>query len=397
MKILTLSTYPIDDPKHGGQHRLANIVSVLRDAGHSVQVAGVLGSDSYALADNFVVYPGTSALTAYIDNPFLMDDWAIGELFAKDKGYFTLLADCITTVPDVIHVEQPWLFQFALRYRRERGKKTTKIAYGSQNIENDLKFGILKTYLSHAAAEAGQKRVLECELVALKQADAVFCVSEHDMQWSKTKTPVKTILAQNGVCDSDVTLDGIIEANKIVGHKKSALYCASAHPPNISGFFEIFGAGVGCLSPDEQIVIAGSASQSIQSDPRFAKTAGLSEACIGAGLVSDSCLQGLLRIAHAIILPITHGGGTNLKTAEAMWSGKHVVATNTAMRGFEQYSNSPGVNVQTTAHGFCASLRDAMARPPLEISLTERERRQQVLWGQTLYALTKSIAAMGAN
>jgi hypothetical protein len=32
-------------------------------------------------------------------------------------------------------------------------------------------------------------------------------------------------------------------------------------------------------------------------------------------------LEGLLDGAQCIVLPLTQGGGTNLKTAEALWSG----------------------------------------------------------------------------
>ena len=147
MKILTLSTYPIADPKHGGQHRLANIARLLQEAGHSLESAGVLGSASYPVTEGFVSCPDIDSLKVYIDDPLMMDDWAIGELFAKNDHYFNLLADSIKLVPDFIHVEQPWLFQFAVRYRVERGSKHIAIAYGSQNIECELKFDILKRYI----------------------------------------------------------------------------------------------------------------------------------------------------------------------------------------------------------------------------------------------------------
>ena len=37
MKIVTLSTYPFDTPRHGGQHRLANIVAEYKRQRHTVQ------------------------------------------------------------------------------------------------------------------------------------------------------------------------------------------------------------------------------------------------------------------------------------------------------------------------------------------------------------------------
>lgn len=397
MKILTLSTYPTLVPRHGGQHRLVNIVRLLREAGHKVTSVGVLGSELYEAQPGFVPYPDPGHFKKYISSYSLMDDWALGQLFAKDNTFYHSLASQITDIPDVIHVEQPWLFEFAVRYRSESASKHLKIIYGSQNIENFLKFDILKIYMGVSDAKLNQQLVLACELYALENADTVICVSDHDRRWCNSRTKVPTVLAQNGVRDSVYELGGLVEASKIAGNKKSALFCASAHPPNIAGFFDIFGNGLGCLSPDDQIVIAGSASDSIFNDARFAKTPGLSAACVGAGVVSEACLSGLLHNAHVIILPITQGGGTNLKTAEALWAGRHVVATEKAMRGFEHFGGFKGVSVQATPQGFCEALRDAMASKPITLTSIEKDQRRSVLWEETLQQYVENLAQWEAD
>lgn len=387
MNILTLSTYPVDNPLHGGQHRLFNIVQAYRDAGHTVQAAGVLGSDQYPTAPGFVPYPGSAPLTQYIANPFLMDDWAIGELFATDAHYFKTLADAITMVPDLIHVEQPWLFKFATRFAKQHPNKKIKLIYGSQNIEHDMKFDIVKTYLGIDAAHAAQEKVLRCEIEAITSADGICCVSQNDLDWTKLKTRAPCVLAYNGVKSRNTTDEGVAQANAVTGHKKFAVYCASAHPPNINGFFEMFGGGVGCIAPNELIVIVGGAGGHILGDARFAKTAGLAKACIAAGTVAESCLQGLLDTSHLNILPIRHGGGTNLKTAEALWSGKHIVATATALRGFESFSKSKGVVVADRPPEFLRAVRFAMAKPPNILSREEQVQRKSVLWSEALKPL----------
>jgi hypothetical protein len=393
MNILTLSTYPIDDPLHGGQHRLFNIVKTYRDAGHNVQAAGVLGSDQYPISPGFVPYPGMAPLTQYIANPFLMDDWAIGELFSSDAHYFKSLVDTITIVPDLIHVEQPWLFKFAIRFAKQYPNKKIKLIYGSQNIEHDMKFDIVKTYMGVDAAHAAQEKVLRCETSAIALADGICCVSQNDLDWTKLNTKASCVLAYNGVKIRSTTSDGIAEANKITGHKKIVLYCASAHPPNITGFFEIFAHGVGCIAPNELLVVAGSAGPNIKSDPRFDRIAGLNRVLVAPGNVSEECLQGLLEVAHTVGLPVTHGGGTNLKTAEALWTGKHVVATTTALRGFESFSTSPGVLVADEPSKFLAALRTTMAQPPNILSIAERGKRKSVLWTETLKPLIALISA----
>lgn len=393
MNILTLSTYPIDAPLHGGQHRLYNIVQAYRDAGHNVQVAGVLGSDLYPTSENFVAYPGQAELNKYIDDLFQMDEWAIGELFLKNDYYFELLSEKITTTPHWIHVEQPWLLQFAHRYAKKFPAGQIKVLYGSQNVEHEMKFDIVKTYLGTKSAEIAQRKTLQCEIAAIEMADAICCVSQNDVAWTKLRTSNPCVLAPNGVKRRTTTTAGIKEANKIVANRKFAIYCASGHPPNMKGFFDIFGGGLGCISPDEVIVIAGSAGPSIVNDKRFNSTAGLKRSCIAAGTVTEECLQGLLEIAHVIILPLTQGGGTNLKTAEALWAGKHIIATTTAMRGFDQYLSADGILVTDDPSHFLAGLRDAMAKPPNTLSDTQRNARKLVLWEETLKPLVSFVSS----
>ena len=57
MNILILSTFPSDNPTHGGQHRLANTIRLLKENGNCVQSIGVLGSADYPKSDSFVDYP----------------------------------------------------------------------------------------------------------------------------------------------------------------------------------------------------------------------------------------------------------------------------------------------------------------------------------------------------
>lgn len=392
-RILTLSTYPIAEPIHGGQHRLVNIIRAFRDAGHEVQSIGVIGSESYPPQEGFEPYPGFDPLTSYIKNPFLMDDWAIGCLFAKDKSYFQSLKKNIKIKFDVIYVEHPWLFEFAKIVRKQLNKNAVLI-YGSANVECELKTTILRQYMSDTIAVEYGHLVAMVEKDAISDADYVVCVSQHDLDWITAQGCRNVVLAPNGVSERSVDYGAIAEANGFSQGKKFALYSASAHPPNISGFYDFFGKGIAALSPDQKIIIAGGAGPSIQGDPRFASAGGLGSVCSIAGIVSEPCLAGLLHTAHAIILPISGGGGTNLKTAEALWSGRHIVASTVAFRGFEDFMDAPGVRIADTSTAMLHLLREAMEADPLALSASERERRRSVLWGSTLSALTRLVETL---
>jgi len=206
---------------------------------------------------------------------------------------------------------------------------------------------------------------------------------------SVSKTPV--VLAPNGVADRRAGIGDVQRSNAITHCKKFALYLASSHPPNIQGFYDIFGDGIGCLAPEERMVVAGGASAAIAADPRFSSVAGLSAKYVAAGEVSEAQVAGLLATAHVIILPITRGGGTNLKTAEALWSGRHVVGTRTAMRGFEDFCDADGVAVAGTPSEFQDAILEAMRKPALQLKSSERRDRARVLWDSTLTDLTDAL------
>jgi hypothetical protein len=394
MNILILSTYPTEQLMHGGQHRLANIVEAYQNAGHQVQLAGVASSTAYTYSENFVPCPSRDKLYFDVDKSYLVDECILGELFAHDAEHFSLLAEKIKPVPEFIHIEQPWLFAFAQKYIELFPSQKIKLLYGAQNIEHAMKFESAKSLVDLASAERIRDKVLACELLAVTQADAVCCVSQKDQEWLQLQRGSECILAPNGVRPRAVTDAGIAAANAISGGKKFALYCGSAHPPNIKGFFDLFGQGLGCLAPDERLVIAGSVGEHIQNDVRFGRAPNVRHQCIIADLVSEACLQGLLSTAHMIILPITDGGGTNLKTAEALWAGQHIVATETAMRGFEQFNHAQGVTVTKSARDFLRAIQLGMAQEPNRISQREQAQRSSVLWSHTLKDLTAAALTL---
>jgi glycosyltransferase involved in cell wall biosynthesis len=396
-KILIIAPYPIQDPRHGGQLRVKNIVEKYRQLGNDVQVIGVLTGE-YPMEDGFEPYPHIKSLyqfmpEAYKNMPHLMIEYAVGKLYSSDEKFFNQLSCKIKIKPDIIQIEQPWLFAFAYRYAKSRCPNA-KIIYSSQNIEFQMKKSILSLYINADQVAKDVALIREVEEEAISKADAIICVSESDKEWIQTMTSKPVILAPNGVRSWHVTKVGLKKANKIsLGHR-FALYCASAHPPNIQGFFDMFGGGFDSLSPDQFLIVVGSVCSSIQHDPRFRKSPDLTERVKFAGIVDPSCLYGLLETAHCIILPITQGGGTNLKTAEALWAGKHIVATTIAMRGFERFMGATGVTVVDNPKDFKQALRKAMHQPPLILSETDREARRVVLWDECLKPLADFIVAL---
>lgn len=391
MRITILSTYPTVPARHGGQHRVSNMIRALESAGHEVRSVGILGSESYPATEGFLAFPGYDMLRRYIDNPFLMEDWAIGRHALLDSKIFKSLTDLINPNSDAIFCEHPWLFAFARKYRETSKRKNLFLVYESHNVESDLKRQIIGSYYSPSYAEFCQNLILEVETDAIVHSGLISAVSVADAEWTKQFSRVPVIVAPNGVAPARASVQDVVAANEIAGHRKFALYVASAHPPNIFGFFDLFGSGVGCFGPDDRMIVAGAAGHSIQSDERFLKVAGLSRCYVDAGTVSESALRGLLQAAHCVFVPMTTGGGTNLKTAEALWSGRAVVATGHAMRGFEPFERAAGVHVAGDRIEFLRALQTCMASPRFEMDQNERSRRKSLLWEETLRPMIAAL------
>jgi hypothetical protein len=228
------------------------------------------------------------------------------------------------------------------------------------------------------------------------QADFMCYVSDAEECWLQQEAqrqPSTLICTPNGASPTTVTDHGLRLANQLTGHKKFALFCASAHPPNIYGFWHYFERGLGCLSPDERLVIVGSSGTSIAADIRTKDLSCFSSRCIIAGEIEQEALDALVDSAHTIVLPITNGSGTNLKTAEALLSRHHVITTTIALRGFERIAESDGVYVADEVDDFLVGLRASMEQPPLIPRELSKAPRSQILWDSCLSKLVSFINA----
>jgi glycosyltransferase involved in cell wall biosynthesis len=100
-------------------------------------------------------------------------------------------------------------------------------------------------------------------------------------------------------------------------------------------------------------------------------------------------LDALLEYANAVLLPITIGEGSNLKTAEALVSTLPIVATTKAFRGFEHFGNSPGVYIADTADEFQAVTRSLMSN--LRPEPYRRPGTESLLWPASMKPFIEAV------
>jgi hypothetical protein len=110
--------------------------------------------------------------------------------------------------------------------------------------------------------------------------------------------------------------------------------------------------------------------------------------------LSEDRLVGLLQVADIILLPITEGGGSNLKTAEAIVSEKRVVATEYAFRGFDELKKLSNIFIATKPQEFREAIMRALQTEPLNRTDKEQELEKVVLWQNCLKNLVSEVSAL---
>lgn len=404
-RVLVLSAYPIRHPHHGGQIRVREIVQAYRAANLDVRHASVfLDHPAY-------LQPGIDPGDIVIDSALLrrwrgasapyVEDAASGDWLAAHEVLLARIERHTGGPVNVVHVEQPWFLPAALALRARGVLDNFCIIYGSQNIEYPL-----RRELWHAAgiAPATVAQLVDA-LCALEQqavaaADIVAAVTESDRaalaSWVPAGRQTPVVLAGNGIRPWRASAQRLQHWRQRLADlgvdARFALYAGSAHPPNVNGFGECFGASLATLPPGRAIVVAGGVGPAIEQTAWYRAQAGINASRMAVlGPLADADLDALRSLAHAFVLPVTSGGGSNLKTAEALYAGAHVVAAPTAMRGFEPLLPWAGLQVAEPGAAFVQAVRAALAQPARAPADAD-PRRDQLTWAHQLAPLVQAVA-----
>jgi hypothetical protein len=138
----------------------------------------------------------------------------------------------------------------------------------------------------------------------------------------------------------------------------------SAYWPNVDGFFAMFGEGLGFLPLGRRLLVAGRMGEAILEDPRWRHRAAVNAPRFAAvGEVDLVTKHDLFAGSRCAPVPVLWGGGAKLKTADALASGRAVVATRAALDGYGAIVAphlDRGVFVADAPLAFRRLLRDAL-------------------------------------
>ncbi len=399
-KILQLSTYPVIKPNHGGQFRVDAIRQQLLSLGYIVTNLSLseAGHSDYSIED--LIIP-QEAIDTVVSTPFC-GDLATSILCVRGKYLEFLTNNLNRLMPDIIFLEQPWLWPAVkLWLLNAEIKKRTLIVYSSHNVEYLTKKSILESHGIFKSDVISQIRHLEIDLCA--SANLVISVSRDDEHEFQLLGAQRTIILPNGVrrkkpsINSDASQFFLRRA--LLG-RKFALFVGSSYPPNAQGFWHMTNHSLSFLRHDEFIVVAGGVSDillpygKIDSGVRFHAN---QEKLILLGKVSDDVLDALLNAASAVLLPITSGGGSNLKTAEAILSCKPIVATSMAFRGYDlNFIDKLGdISICNDSDKFRSSISDVFSSGSIfKNNEIKSQIRDMVLWDFTLMGLGSALSSM---
>ncbi|MBI5333748.1 MAG: glycosyltransferase [Burkholderiales bacterium] len=280
---------------------------------------------------------------------------------------------------DVLQVEHPWDFALARQLRSHPALSRAVVVYSSHNIESEFFESVLKERSQwNVAAVRLRQEIEQLEREASSGADIVWAVTQHDLEFF-SRSAAACVLAPNG-CRELPSQPPPSAFTALQG--RYALFVATGGSANVNGFVSMLGGDLSFLPPGTAIHTVGSCGEPLAQLFPSSKVRGT---LVHHGVVDQATLDSALLNAGVILLPIRSGGGSNLKTAEALASGRPVIGTRHAFRGYEDWARLPGVYIADDPQTFRTAIARSLdaALPP---HLPPPGPRPSLAWSQTLAA-----------
>lgn len=400
-RILILSTYPIKDPLHGGQKRVAALLDSYKTAGFDVSIRSIFFPLHYKESFKEDIKIPKKHLLRMSQNP-LTGDLITGEIIRDDSKLRRRVKKEIDKLnPDIIEIEHPFLY-IGLEDLIATLEKKPKLIFSSHNTEFKMKEEMLrKEGYPDEQVKSIVERIYSVEKRLANNADMIISVSESDKYDLITMGVEKNkiLVARNGMQipkPRKADLDYWENFFKEKSVNRIAVFIGSAHPPNWNGFLELIGNRVGFLNTNERIVLAGGISEYFENyySPANPESVIFWKRVIAVGKLTEERLSGLIATSNCILLPITEGGGSNLKTAEALLSGKQIVCTSYALRSFEEFSKNPRLRIANDQESFLKEISSALSEQSNKTNQVDTKKLSALTWKEILRHVTKEVSKL---
>lgn len=387
MKFLQITTYDVERPDHGGKLRSYHIRKSLRNK-YEVETLSFEWRDVEDCSSLRVLLDLSRCEALGVNG--LIVDWGICTYLDYFPKTFASIAESVRRfAPDVLLLEQPFLWPVVQNLISQGVvSPSVKVIYSSQNIEVKMKRKIYRNAFSEEIAQRYTAYVDTIEKGVINACMGALAVSTTDAEYIRKlvpSTPVKVYL--NGHTRPIPTNGISIWHKRFAPRQRNWVFVGSGHPPNINGLRQLVEAIPMEISSESfALWVLGSVGNGLQ-------------ASIGAyaerypwlhllGPVEPQDIDEAILQSSGVVLPIWEGGGSNLKTAQALLSEKCILGSEFSFRGFESYMDEEGVYLSEDAQGLARLLLETM---PANL-YARSSAVKQLEWDSVLESLPEYLA-----
>jgi glycosyltransferase involved in cell wall biosynthesis len=367
-KVLQLSTYPISPRIHGGQRRCGAINDAFQRNGVDVLYVSVGRPIKNELPPGQVHIAVTKELADSLEVNHLLEDILLGQhIFRDSTTRDPFLQHVKRFRPNVVVVEQPYVWPGLKELFAEGRMAELPVVFSSHNIEYAMKEELHTRSLPPSERGPAVDMVRHWEEELCEHSELVVSVSEADAEVLRGMGAANCAVVRNGNDRKRATPEKVHEWTERLldkSFKRFALFVSSGHLPNCLDFEQMVGRFLGYLPPETGIVVAGSAAYLIDRNNLCNSRDNLSRSRLSLHEhIGDDDLAALLQLTSAILLPVRRGGGSNIKTVEALFSGRPVIGTTYAFRSFEEFAGLDRVRICDEPGDFRATMQQTLLDP----------------------------------
>lgn len=394
-----LGVAPIARPEYGGPIRSRAIFEAFRRAYGEVRYVAVHAGHRGVKTGPYDIAVGTDPREAIRAAPYLADV-ICGDAIGTDPEVRRRLTALLAGfAPDIIVVEQVFPY-LGLRTVLDELALPAALVYSAHNIEHEMKQTMYEGLVADPAiARSFVERIRDVELEIIGKSALVAAVSEEDLDSLRRMGARRLVLAPNGASPLRASPGALWwhRANLARwGIHRSIVFVSSAHQPNWQGFLDLVGTRLGFLPSGTSLLICGSVGDLIgmRVSPVDVENETFWLRAKKLGRLPADELAATILLSDVVILPIAEGGGSNIKTAEALTSGRPIVGTAFAFRGYDDYRAVSGVRLADTPAAFRSAIASALAEGVPHRSDAEVDAIRRLQWSARLQPFVDAMDAL---
>lgn len=319
----------------------------------------------------------------------MYDDLALGDKARSSATVDAVVRHLREHHVSLIVMEQPFLSEMV---RDVVAVEPIPVIYSSANIEYRLRRELERFAPNRARTPESNRRIRDLEQLSVDLGAAVTAICPTDAELLTQEYGVGSVTV---VPNGSVAAEGALAALR-PRQRRYFAFAGSAYWPNTEGLADVATPSLAFLPPDVRLEVAGSVCGPLSEHPQINLHHGVNFGRLSLnGFLPMRELIDLMYHSLAVLVPITIGQGSNLKTADALASGAPVILTERAVRGYEDVldADSEGVTVVESITEFRAAMRAAV-EAPTRTSPVGVPRRQMLTWDQRLQPFLELVTSL---